>query len=367
MQTLAIRALPVLAIAATAAAQIDVGLVAAAGTITACQWTDVQTRLQSSGAFNSVTIFNVATATPTLAQLQAFDSVLVWTNTTPVSNVALGDVLADYVDAGGGVVVAVFANSTTTAGRNIAGRWQTGYEVVMDQSGNAAGAASLGTVLVPAHPIMNGVVAFQGGTTSSRPTGTALEVGSTLIAQWSDGKVLVAEGANPRRVDLGFYPPNASCSQSGWQTGGDQLMVNALLYTATVGNWARYGVGCGTPTPTLTPVAGSRPTPGATFSLSLGNIPSGVGLVSIGFSNTTSGPFTLPLALDQFGLGTGCNLLAEVLATELVLGNPATWNLALPNSSSYIGTVFFNQGFAIDLAAPGGITVSNAGRGAIGS
>jgi hypothetical protein len=360
-----------LCIAAAGSAQIDVGLCAAAGTIGACQWTDVQTRLQNSGMFNSVTIVNAAAATPTLAQLQAFDALLVWTNTTPVSNVALGDVLADYVDGGGGVVVAVFANSTTTAGRNIGGRWQNVYEVIMDQSGNASGVASLGTVLVPGHPVMAGVAAFQGGTTSSRPNGTALAPGSTMIAQWSDGKVLVAEGQNPRRIDLGFYPPNASCVQAGWVTGGDQLMVNALLHVATVGNWAPYGDGCGGTmgVPTLQAPAGVRPVPGSTFTLTLGNLPFSVGLVSMGFSNTTSGPFTLPLDLSQFGLSVGCFLRAEVVVTQLLIGagNSATWSLGLPNSSSYLGVSFYNQGFAIDPPANNaGVTVSNAGRGSIG-
>lgn len=224
-------------LAPSALAQIDIALCGAASTTnTACQWTSVQAVLQSTGLFGAVDIINVTTGgtgTPTLPQLQAYDALLCWTNSTPADTNAWGDVLADYVDAGGGVVVAVFANSSTTTNRNIGGRWQAGYEVIMDQSGNFSGAgAGLGTVHVPTHPIMNNVTTFTGGTIGSRPTGTALEVGATLIASWSDGKVLVAEGANPKRVDLGFYPPEATCSQSGWATGGDVLMANALLYVA---------------------------------------------------------------------------------------------------------------------------------------
>jgi len=203
---------------------------------------------------------------------------MVWTNSTPASNVAWGDVLADYVDAGGGVVVAVFANSSLTTGRNIGGRWQAGYEVVLDQSGSASGAASLGTVAQPSHPIMAGVTSFVGGSIGSRPVGTALEVGSTLIASWSDGKVLVAEGANPRRVDLGFYPPVASCTQSGWVTGGDVLMANALAYVAGASSCAAPVAYCTSGTTTngcvATMSATGTPTAGAAsgFTLSASNV-----------------------------------------------------------------------------------------------
>ena len=44
---------------------------------------------------------------------------------------------------------------------------------------------------------MAGVTAFTGGTLGSRPTSTALEVGSALIASWTDGKVLLSS------LDLG--------------------------------------------------------------------------------------------------------------------------------------------------------------------
>lgn len=46
--------------------------------------------------------------TPTLAQLQQYDSVLYWTNHYPADAVVLGNVLADYVDHGGLVVRATF-------------------------------------------------------------------------------------------------------------------------------------------------------------------------------------------------------------------------------------------------------------------
>jgi hypothetical protein len=104
--------------------------------------------------------------------------------------------------------------------------------VIVPRTGNQSGAASLGAVLDPAHPIMDGVSSFFGGTSSFRPNVTDLNPGATTIAQWDDGRVLVAIGANPKRVDLGFYPPPSTVSASFWDIGtdGDLLLVQSLLF-----------------------------------------------------------------------------------------------------------------------------------------
>lgn len=361
--------------AATAEAQIRVALCAAESSNTACNFTDPQTKLLATSLFSVVDIINVTAAgggTPTLAQLQQYDALMVWTNSTPADNVAWGNVLADYVDAGGGVVVTVYANSTTTAGRNIAGRWQTGYEVIMDQSGNASGAGgALGTVHVPGHPVMNGVTSFTGGTIGSRPNGTALEVGATLIAEWNNGKVLVAVGANPRRVDLGFFPVGAPCTTSvGYATGGEQLMANALVFVAGGAGYAPYGTGCpgSLGVPTLAATGGSRPVLGQTFSATAGNLPLDVAIVTFGFSNTTYGPFSLPLALASYGM-PGCNLLAEPATTAFIVGssNRAAWTFFIPNNPLFSGAQFYNQAFSLDGPINAvGLAISNGGRGRVG-
>jgi len=231
-------ALAPLGVAAVAPAQSNVAICAAAQTLsTDCRFTDVQTKLLASGQFNTVDILNASSSTPTLQQLQAYDAVLVWSNTSFQDSVLLGDTLADYVDAGGGVVVAVFAVNWTTTTLSIQGRWQTGYEVIADQSGSTTGAASLGNIVLPQHPIMTGVNTFDGGSSSYRPTATVLTPGSISIAEWSDGRILVAQGANPKRIDLGFYPPSSTCSSGFWNaaTDGAVLLSNALSFAATGG------------------------------------------------------------------------------------------------------------------------------------
>jgi hypothetical protein len=354
-------------------AQLKVALCAAESSNTHCTFVDAQARLMATNLFSQVDIINVLTAIPTLQQLLQYNAVMCWTNSTPANNNAWGDVLADYVDAGGGVVVTVFANSTTTTGRNIGGRWQNGYMVIIDRSGNFTGAnGSLGTVHQPSHPLMARVTGFTGGPLGPRPTGTALQAGATLIAEWDNAKVLVAVGANPQRVDLGFYPGNATtCTASpGWATGGDQLMANALLYVSTAAAYGSFGAGCaGTMgAPTLAPALGSRPILGTTFTANLGSLPQSLAVMATGFSNTRFGPVTLPFDLTPLGM-PGCSLLTSVVLTQVATGtgNAATWSISVPNDSSILGASFFNQAFVPSPSTnPAGLVVTNGGRGRLG-
>jgi hypothetical protein len=77
-----------------------------------------------------------------------------------------------------------------------------------------------------------------------------LTAGSTLVASWSDGKVLVAQGAQPNRVDLGFVPYSSAASSTSWNvnTDGALLMANALVHVAGSGAGTVFCSGDGTAT-----------------------------------------------------------------------------------------------------------------------
>jgi hypothetical protein len=82
----------------------------------------------------SVSYFDARAATPTLAQLLPYDVVYTWVNYAYFDNVGMGNVLADYVDQGGNVVLGAFC--TYTSGYYLAGRVMTSaYSPVWSPTG----------------------------------------------------------------------------------------------------------------------------------------------------------------------------------------------------------------------------------------
>lgn len=132
-----------------------------------------------------------------------------------------------------------------------------------------------------------------------------------------------------------------------------------------------FGAGCpGTlGVSTLAAAIGSRPALGTTFTAEATNLPFGIAVIDVGFSNTvTSGGAPLPLSLSFVGM-TGCSLLVDPLATFAMVGagTVASWSWALPNNSSLFAAQFFAQAFPLDPAANTlGFTASNGGVGTLG-
>jgi hypothetical protein len=198
---------------------------------------DVQAKLSASPDLGSVTYIDLGAGTPTVTDLLAFRAVLVSTDGgggPGFDPVALGDVLADYVDAGGGVVCAMFCYDPGLAP---AGRWAADdYLIIPPVSAVDVGTEVVGT-FDGAHPIMSGFGFFAGGSSSFRPNPSAtIPPSGTLVASWEDGAPLVATRVIglARRVDLGFYPPSGDIRSDFWNvpTDGVLLMVNSLRWAA---------------------------------------------------------------------------------------------------------------------------------------
>lgn len=199
---------------------------------------DVQSKIAATGLISGgVDVFNAATGTPTLGFLQGYSSVLFYSDTSFSNSTDLGDVLADYVDAGGGVVQATF--SFWNSGIDISGRWRSGnYDVFVPGEQTSGSVLTLGTIYQPASPILAGVTSFNGGSSSYNNTVGGLNVGATLIADWSDGTHLIAENLSTfagRIVGLNFYPPSSNARDDFWDanTDGALLMANALNHVAS--------------------------------------------------------------------------------------------------------------------------------------
>ena len=199
---------------------------------------DVQSKLLATGAFSQVDLIDASSSTPTLATLKQYDALLTWSNANFHDGAALGDVLADYVDLGGGVVQAPFSLGTRSIGTapDLDGRWETGgYLPFTEGTLFAAGPVTL-VPDQPAHPILLGVVdvalidGFMNAPISLMP-------GTTLVAHWSNGEPLVGVRDGPvqgRIVGLNLFPPSSDAQDGFWDatTDGAQLMANALRFVA---------------------------------------------------------------------------------------------------------------------------------------
>ncbi len=167
--------------------------------------------------------FDCRYATPTLAYLQEYDVVVSFSNYSWYDRVAMGDLLADFVDAGGKLILAVFDwaddNGWALSGRIITG----GYSPFMNLGNdNLYTWADLGAFNA-SHPVMAGVTAAS----DDYRDDVILSPGAGLIAAWDDGVPFVAEKNCVIAVNsyLGYYHVFT----------GDvfRVIYNAVVYVAS--------------------------------------------------------------------------------------------------------------------------------------
>ncbi len=234
-----------------------VAIVAAAtnSPITNERFTDLRDVLLDDGRFSGVDIISTTrfgSGTPTLKELLQYDAVIHWTNDSNEDSVALGNVMADYVDAGRGMVQAVFANTSTNPDRFLQGRWLDGpYNIIPPNGGFVQGptpgagatteTAIMDDPLEPDHPIFDGVGEVRlstgqfmtGGLFGAwRPATTGIEQGSRKLALWEDGKTAVAvSDIFPNRVELGLHPVSDRVNDGYYDitSAAPHLIANALF------------------------------------------------------------------------------------------------------------------------------------------
>jgi hypothetical protein len=189
---------------------------------------DVVTKLQGTCLFTQVDGIDSFSGTPSLVTLNAYDAVLVYSGLGFGNNVAMGDVLADYVDGGRRVVVGAFAFWTSDHPLGMGGRLSTGGYLPFTQGGQTAGSYLNLQADLPNSPYLANVASFNGGTFSIQNS-VGLASGATQIAHWSSGAPLVA--VKRRVVGLNFYPQSSDVASHYWDasTDGDILMADALL------------------------------------------------------------------------------------------------------------------------------------------
>ncbi|WP_299677901.1 T9SS type A sorting domain-containing protein [uncultured Dokdonia sp.] len=193
---------------------------------------DVEAKLDGTGLVAADT-FLTGAGTPTLAELQSYDAVLIFTDAGVSDPMGFGDVLAQYIDGGGAVVDATFTPNVSITGGF------TAYELY-SASGQSNGAnLGIGTINEPSHPILEGVSSFDGGTASFHNTGGTIAADATVIAEYTttDPFIIIQENVGPasaRRTFLNFYPPSIDARDDFWNTTSDGalIMANALRWTS---------------------------------------------------------------------------------------------------------------------------------------
>jgi len=195
---------------------------------------DLQNKLINTAKFASVDLFNANLSTPTLSELSNYDAILVSSDMPFANDLDLGNNLASYIDAGGGVVNSVFSINYNLNSSNFV---TNNYNLISQVSQTQETLLTL-VKTNPTHPVLNGVNSFNGGSASytSAPSAT-VSVGSYVIATWNNGQPLVVVNDNiglshVKRVDLNFYPMSSDARGDFWDasTDGALLIANSLLY-----------------------------------------------------------------------------------------------------------------------------------------
>lgn len=205
---------------------------------------DVVAGLQATGRFASVTINEPVTSCGgagdplDASTLAGIESVLLFADCdfAPMTD-TIGDLLADFVDGGGTVTIAVFALYCPDNG-GLGGRWASGgYDALVPDptcAGQLDDDGPLGIVPVVADdPLLAGVTDFDGGSSSYRNVVT-LATGATLVATWDD----VDDTPFLARLDKGagtvvsanFFPPSSAARDDFWNVDSDgwTVLANAL-------------------------------------------------------------------------------------------------------------------------------------------
>jgi hypothetical protein len=157
--------------------------------------------LMATGLFTSVTA--LGNITPTLAVLNSYDAILSYSNNPYANPTGLGNVLADYVDGGGGLVLATysFSSSWTVGGRITT----SGYSpLIIASTGDVSGTL---TAVVPGDPIFAGVnlagLTYFHNYNFAHP---GLDAGATLLAKDASNYNMIARNSNGLIIGMNLFP-----------------------------------------------------------------------------------------------------------------------------------------------------------------
>lgn len=197
--------------------------------------TKFQAQLRAFPDVAAVDIFDACLATPELSQLRQYDMVVSMNEQGYFDPVAYGDVLADYVDAGGYVFQYAYDNED---GLKVKGRFEAEGYAPFIPGDNDNEDVTLGE-FDAASPLMQGVSALA----SDWNTTPTLAPDATLVAKWSDGRNLLAYKG--RVISTSAFVGDES---EGWSGDYGRMTINGLRWFSTYGLTVSNPTGGGTVT-----------------------------------------------------------------------------------------------------------------------
>ncbi|KAJ6245917.1 pep-cterm sorting domain-containing protein [Anaeramoeba flamelloides] len=186
-----------------------------------------------------VNISENSTSDVDFQMLSKYDVVFFFSNSTIKNNGKIGDMLAKFVENGGGLVVCSCAALTIDLNGHLTGRIIDEHFLPMKQGEFLENKRlKLGKVALPEHPIMENVKQFDGGNSSfhvlAKPNN--LPHDSTAIAFWEDGNVLISEKQkNPnfgKIVVLNIFPVSGKSKFWNSKTDGAAMICNSVEYVS---------------------------------------------------------------------------------------------------------------------------------------
>ncbi|KAJ3450022.1 hypothetical protein M0812_06184 [Anaeramoeba flamelloides] len=210
--------------------------------ITSMKWTGIR----------KVDIFDLKKKVPSLEQLQQYDSLFIWfvSKYTLENSKKLGDIVAEFVEQGGGIVIVTYKglvsskNNIGLSGRIITNDFLPVEPGRLLRAKNDQERIALGEILNHEHPLLENVLAFEGGGCSHRIKTNFKPGGhkSELIAKLNDNNPFISYKQKDKHsgivVVLNMNPLSGNTVLHGngkfWlrSTKGFEIIANSLEFVS---------------------------------------------------------------------------------------------------------------------------------------
>ncbi|MCD4819227.1 MAG: fibronectin type III domain-containing protein [Candidatus Cloacimonetes bacterium] len=162
-----------------------------------------------------------------LSTLSPYDVVLAWTNDSFINPQNIGDTLKEFVDTGGGVIIATY--SLSSSWEILGGISDSGYcPFIPSSTQSVSGTINYSSLSNPTHPVFEGISSDMIYWFNSSYSNPSLNTGGSMLAYDSLGNRVIAENQNGNVMGIVIYPENIDSGNEAAQ----RMFANALHYVS---------------------------------------------------------------------------------------------------------------------------------------